>query len=496
MDKRLKISISSPPLDDGPGVPLLSQNRQFQWFTRPTYIYPVVPAYAATMLHRDGFHVLWDDGVAQGKSFEGWLKDLKRFRPHVVAIETKTPVVKRHWEIIKRLKRGEDGFSPTVVLMGDHVSALPEESMQNSPVDFVLTGGDYDFLLLNLMRFLAGKTERLEEGIWYRDNGNILNTGRFRPDHDLRGLPLIDRDLTRWDLYSRHNGNFRRVPGTYTMAGRDCWWSRCSFCSWTSIYPHYRIREPESLVEEIKDLVERYGVREIMDDTGTFPCGDWLRRFCNMMIDSGLNRKVTLDCNMRFGALMEKDYRLMKKAGFRLLLFGIESANDSTLRRLRKGIDTETMLGSLRKARCAGLYPHITIMFGYPWESFEEAMNTVRLGRMLLKKGLAWTVQATVVIPYPGTHLYDYCKDNDLLSTEDWDDFDMRRPVLKTPFPAEGVMKLVRSMYSTAFSPEFLLRRLYMIRDPDDLRYFLRAAAKVIGHIVDFRSGGTERAAH
>ena len=62
----MKISVSYPPLESDKGIPLLSQNRQFQWFSNPTYIYPVVPAYAATMLKSNGFNVSWDDGIAEG----------------------------------------------------------------------------------------------------------------------------------------------------------------------------------------------------------------------------------------------------------------------------------------------------------------------------------------------------------------------------------------------------------------------------------------------
>ena len=62
-------------------------------------------------------------------------------------METKTPVVKRHWEIINRLAAQLPNCQ--TVLVGDHVTALPEESMQHSQVDYILTGGNYDFLLLN-----------------------------------------------------------------------------------------------------------------------------------------------------------------------------------------------------------------------------------------------------------------------------------------------------------------------------------------------------------
>ena len=483
-EKKLKVAISYPPLVSGKGVPLLAQNRQFQWFNSPTYIYPMVPAYAATLLDRNGFEVLWDDSISEGRSYVEWFRMIRSSGVDLVVIETKTPVVKRHWEIIRELKRLE--APPLVALMGDHVTALPEESMENSPVDFVLTGGDYDFLLLNLCKKLTGKTSALEPGIWYRDGKEIKNTGCFSLDHDLTELPDIDRDLTKWALYSENNGNYKKLPGTYTMAGRDCWWGKCTFCSWTTLYPKYRVRKPVSLLDEVGRLIEGYGVREVMDDTGTFPSGEWLRSFCTGMIERGYDRKVSFSCNMRFGALSSDEYRLMKKAGFRLLLFGIESANRTTLERLNKGVTVEKIIESCRNARAAGLFPHITLMFGYPWETVEEAEETIRLGRWLLKKGYAWTVQATVVIPYPGTPLFSYCRENGCLSTEDWDSFDMRAPVIRTRYPASEVKRLVQKIYSTAFSPEFLARRLFAVRDLEDIKYFIRAANKVFGHLTDF----------
>lgn len=63
----MKIALSYPPLESTKGVPLLSQNRQFQWFCEPTYIYPMVPAYAATLLKVHGYDVIWDDGIAEKK---------------------------------------------------------------------------------------------------------------------------------------------------------------------------------------------------------------------------------------------------------------------------------------------------------------------------------------------------------------------------------------------------------------------------------------------
>ena len=60
----MRIAIAYPPLKSEKGVALLTQNRQFQWFSRPTYIFPVVPATAATMLKKAGHEVLFLDGIA------------------------------------------------------------------------------------------------------------------------------------------------------------------------------------------------------------------------------------------------------------------------------------------------------------------------------------------------------------------------------------------------------------------------------------------------
>jgi radical SAM superfamily enzyme YgiQ (UPF0313 family) len=104
-----------------------------------------------------------------------------------------------------------------------------------------------------------------------------------------------------------------------------------------------------------------------------------------------------------------------------------------------------------------------------------------------LKKGYAYTMQATVVIPYPGSPLFEECKRNNWLKTVDWDDYDMKHPVMKSPIPDDTIMGFARQMYKVSFDPEFMLRKIFSVRDTDDVRYSLRAAQKVLGHIVDFK---------
>ncbi len=486
----MKITISYPPMHSEKGVPLLSQNRQFQYFQSPTYIYPVVPAYAATLLANAGYDVIWDDGIAEEKAYNLWLNDIERNAPDIIMLETKTPVVKRHWAIIDDIKK----VLPLskVILVGDHVTALPEESMAQSKVDFVLTGGDYDFLLLNLVNFLNERIKQLEPGIWYRENNVVKNSGQFRLNHSLDDLPPINRDLTKWQLYNERNGNFKVAPGAYTMAGRDCWWRKdggCTFCSWPTLYPTFRAMKPEHLADEIGLLIDRYNVKSVFDDTGCFPAGEWLKCFANLMIERGYNKRVRFSCNMRFGALKRADYHLMKKAGFRMLLFGIESGSQATLNRLNKGTTINGIMTECRVPREEGLEPHITIMVGYPWETRQEALSTLNVAKILMQKGWAITLQSTVVIPYPGSKLYSEALKNGWFRVDptDYERFDMKEPVMNTPdMTAEEVMNLCDEIYKVFLTPKYVLKQLTRIRTLRDFKYSVKGAAKVLGHVRDF----------
>lgn len=466
----MRVAIAYPPLVSEKGVALLTQNRQFQWFSRPTYIFPVVPATAATMAKKAGHEVLFLDAIASEISGDEFIRRLDAFDPDVVVFETKTPVVKRHWSWIERLSSRPSNHAK-FILVGDHVTAMPDESLSKPGVWAVLAGGDWDYALVD---FLSG------------DMHGGLYPMALR--HDLKDSPWIDRDLVDWRLYSVKNGNFRRTPGTYVMSGRDCWHGKCTFCSWTTLYPKYRTREPIDVVDEIEMLVSKYGVKEIMDDSGSFPVGEWLKVFCNEVIRRGLNKKVRIDCNMRFGRLTADDYRLMRKAGFRLVLFGVESANQATLDRLNKALKVEDVEKGAKWASEAGLDVHLTFMFGYPWEGPKEIVNTVRLARRLLANGHASTLQCTMTIPYPGTPLFKELAAGDGLTTLDWDEYDMRRQIMKTPLATEEEIKCaIRDVYRGFLQPRALLHRLASTRTLFDFSFYYRGIRSLIGHLLDFR---------
>jgi radical SAM superfamily enzyme YgiQ (UPF0313 family) len=154
-------------------------------------------------------------------------------------------------------------------------------------------------------------------------------------------------------------------------------------------------RSVAHVIEEIDDLIAN-GYREVFDDSGTFPVGKWLEEFCAEMRKHGRNMKIKVGCNLK---PLHLDYRMMKEAGFRFILVGVESVNQPTLDRIKKGQHQPNVEKNLKAMADAGLEPHLTSMFGYEWETHEDAMRTVRFIHRMLKMGYVKTAQASVYSP-------------------------------------------------------------------------------------------------
>ena len=90
-----------------------------------------------------------------------------------------------------------------IVIMGDHVTSFPKESLENSEVDFVLCGGDFDFCLADLCGWISKIKKKCPRGIYYRKGKKIINSGKFNLKHNLNELSIIDRELTKWKLYEK-----------------------------------------------------------------------------------------------------------------------------------------------------------------------------------------------------------------------------------------------------------------------------------------------------
>lgn len=494
---KMKISISYPPIVNKYGQKaMVSQNRNVQYFKKPTYLLPVVHAQAATLLKENGYQVIWDDGNAQLKSFKKWFDDLILNKPDIVVFESTTPVMKFYWNLIDDLK--EKLPSTIIVLSGYHSMRMPEESLTSSNVDIVLLSSNIDFVLLRLVNFISKNSNwRMTcnvEGLSIRVKDNLLrSTGLFRQVEPLDKSSLIDRDLVQWNKYAYENGNFLQTPGTYASSViRDCMFGKCTFCRYNGPDLTFSKMSIIKSVDEYESLINKYGVREIFDDSGVWYRGKDAKDFAIEIIKRGLHKKnCYFGFNTRFEYLDEETIKLLAKANFRFVLLGYEAADDDTLQKLNKGYQLQHVNKCLSLLKKYGLHPHLTIMVGYHWQTKEQLDKTVLEVKRLMYSGLARTLQVTLCTPLDYTPYHNEVIEKKLLLTDDYNDFDMSKLIVKTPLPHQDYYDAVKKLYGIAYNPRFIMRQVLFLlsfrkRDWQFIfTYGVRAIRRVNQHVYN-----------
>jgi len=285
-------------------------------------------------------------------------------------------------------------------------------------------------------------------------------------------LPSPDRRFTNaFNPKYQENGNFKYLPATYMQASLDCWYGKCTFCRWAKQYPKCYTRPVKTMIAEVQECVDM-GFKEIFDDSGTFPKGAWLMVFCEEMIKSGLNKKVRIGCNMRldYNHPNLKGLKDIRRAGFRMILYGLESANQATLDKINKGVNIYSAIDYIKRSAKAGLDPHIAVMFGYPWESHKDAIKTLKLVHYLLRKGYAKTAQASFYNP-------KLDKERIMMSA---------RRFGKTTAYIQGVntymsaQKFIRKIYNVGYDPRFWINRIFSIRSVADIKYLYKGIRRAL----------------
>jgi radical SAM superfamily enzyme YgiQ (UPF0313 family) len=245
-------------------------------------------------------------------------------------------------------------------------------------------------------------------------------------------------------------------------------------------------------VDEYDNLINKYKVREIFDDSGVWYRGNDARNFAKEIIRRGLHKKnCYFGFNTRFEYLDEETIKLLGEANFRFVLIGLESGSDYTLNKLKKGYTRETVIKTLQLLTKHNLHPHLTIMVGYYWETKEMLNETVSFVKELMFKGLARTLQVTLCTPLDYTPYHQECIDNKVLIAEKYQDHDMSKLIVKTPIPHEEYYKAVKEMYFIAFHPKFILRQLTFLLTFKKrnwqflLTYSVRAIRRVRQHVFN-----------
>ena len=294
----MRIAISYPPIVNSIGQKaMVSQNRNVQYFSVPTYLLGITHAQAATALKKDGHEVYWDDGNAQLKDYQNWLGDLINFQPDVIVFETTTPIMRFMWSTINEVKLKIP--KTKIIMTGYHVMRKPEETLKNSKTDIVLLSNHIDFVLRRLIKNF-NPLDKLDdyngpvESICFKNKeGKIYNSTSFKKIENVNSSEIIDRDLVDWKRYAFENGNFLQTPGTYaTSVIRDCTFGKCTFCRYNGPELSFSIMKIKKSVDEYENLINKYKVKEIFDDSGVWYRGKDAKDFANEIISRNLHKKL------------------------------------------------------------------------------------------------------------------------------------------------------------------------------------------------------------
>lgn len=487
----MKVAIVYPPFKKGKEYPLLSQNRQFRYSNSTEIrIFPLIAATAATILKNAGHEVLFLDSINLRQTKKEFMESLMQFKPDIIALETKAPVIKIHWNFINNTKKLTEA---KYALFGDHVSYFPKESFDNSETDYVLVGGDYDLGLLKLANAIE-KKKKIPKGIWHKNNEKvIIENGKLGQIKDLNKLPFIDRELTKWSIYGEA---YLYQPCAYILTGRGCGSETCgargcTFCIWQHALwgRTARLRSPENVAEEIKLLVEKYKVKEVFDDNegGAVWNLKWLKGFYEAMKSRGLIDQVKISTNARADSLDKERCRLMNKIGFRLLKVGLESGNNKTLMMINKQETVQDIITGVKNAKDNGLVVMLTSMVGYPWEDEKDVARTYSVAKelMLYKTHLGDSLQSSVIMPYPGTPLYNQALKNRWfrVNPKGYDAFNQTEPILKSPIDTQEWCK---KMWGIHYNTKFIIKTLQSIKTKEDIELLIRGIKSIFGHLKDY----------
>lgn len=476
----MKVLIVNPPWP-GKGFGTRSQNRIIKHRADKFLQFPLLLAYACSQLKRAGHEVYFIDSVIDELGMEETLSRIGEISPDAVLIETTTPSIEYDFDFLRKIKTRER----LIIAVGQHVTALPRESLEECKAIDVIIKGEFDPIVAPVLE----NTQNLSKvkGIAYRKDGKIFDNGPAVWCHNLDELPFPDRETIPFDRYGESWYNLR--PFANILTTRGCPYG-CTYC----ISPHvmeglkWRQRSIGNVMEELKILTKEYCVREINIDDATFTL-DKKRviEFCRALKEN--NIKLLWTANGRVDNVDEEMLEEMKKAGCKMIRYGVESGDPGVLKKMKKNIKIEKVKYAFDITRKHKILALGGFMFGFPYDTKDSIETTIKVAREI-KPDL---IQCSIVLPYPGTALYKEAESEGKIIAKSWKEFDMTYgPVVKMKdVSREELDGIVQRMYKEFyFRPSFAIQTIFNIRRLSDIPRNLRAFLTLVRTMNIYRKQG------
>ncbi|MFC1906268.1 B12-binding domain-containing radical SAM protein [Chloroflexota bacterium] len=437
--------------------------------------HPDFLAIATAVLEEKGHNAKLLDAATLNMNIDKVRSFVEEFKPELSVIFTTTPSIYSDIEYTGMLK----GLGSKTVLIGQHASALPEETMKLSDNIDYIARGEYDYTLRDLA---DDKKPEDIPGLTYRNGSEIITTGDRPMIENLDEMPF-----PAWHQVDIHDyfDAGKLYPFITILSGRGCP-NNCSFCVLPQVFygKKYRMRSVQKVIDEIEyDLKLFPDLKEIMfeDDTLTVDikrCNE----ICNKIISRGI--KIIWSANARADLDNLDLLKLMKASGCRMLVVGFEFGDQQVLKNVNKGVTLEQMRRFASLTRQVGIKIHGCFMIGGPGDTRETAEKTIELARELKPD----TLQFSALVPYPGTKFYEWCQENNYIIAKDWSDWvDAGEQSTVVEYPnltKEEIVSLVdKGLYKNFyFRPSTWIHHLMTINSFDDFKRKARGAKSLVGY--------------
>lgn len=475
----MRVLIINPPWP-GKGYGTRSQNRIIKHRSDKFLQYPVFLAYSASQLKNAGHDVVYIDSVIQDLDMAQTLFELKRVNPDIIFMETTTPSIEADYASLLQFK---DTTGSKIIVGGPHATYFHKEVLQECRAIDVVIRHEFDTKIASVVSNIDDLS--VMKGITFRKGEEIVDNGDGKMWDDLDSLPFPDRDAIPWKWYLE--AWYSRQPFMNMMTSRGCPY-QCAFCLWPqTMYGHkQRFRSIDNVISEIGYLKERYGLREINIDDGTFTTRkDRVIEFCERMQRESLD--IIWTCNGRVDNLDGEMLRAMKKAGCKMIRLGVESGSQEVLDKIKKGLTLQQIEEGVKLVKKHGIQALGGFMFGFPYDTRETVEQTIAFAKKISPD----QVQFSINMCYPGTSLYEYAKDNDLMLAKSFKEFDMTYgPVVRTVDMKRDELKpiLSRAYREFYFRPAYILQTLFNMGDIDEVKRVWRSLKSLVKTITLHKS--------
>jgi len=263
-----------------------------------------------------------------------------------------------------------------LLVMGGYAVRNPTGAMimRSHPwIDAICTG-EGEHTIVDLARHMRGELPIVEvRGILHRDDGGAIVATAPPPLADLNRNPAPDYDDFFADtarLSAEHRVDVR--PASLPLENsRGCWWGatrHCVFCGIDDADLAYRHRSPERVLETLKELRQRYGMRSFRFSDYILPHG-FYKSLLPLLAEQ--NPPFVLSTELKAN-VREEHVRLLAKAGFHEVQPGIESFSSNVLKKMDKGVTAIQNVFCLKLGRRYAIRILYNILMGFPDDALED----------------------------------------------------------------------------------------------------------------------------